>query len=237
MGFTGTLLGGAIGWALGGPLGGLVGGLLGHGITSAPGAAGGPPGRTDRGDGASAAIALAVLMAAVTRSDAKTTRGEAQYVKHFLVRAFGRENAADLLEVYRRALSKDLDLDAVCGQIRAAMDLPARTQILHVLFGLAHADGASKAEIEIVREAARALGIPGAEIRRVEAFFRTDADRAYEILGASPDEPPGAVKRKYRDLVKKYHPDRVAHLGEEFRELAAEKFRTIQEAYDTISKG
>jgi DnaJ like chaperone protein len=45
-----------------------------------------------------------------------------------------------------------------------------------------------------------------------------------------------AIKGKYRDLAMKYHPDRVAHLGEEFRALADEKFRAIRQAYETIEK-
>jgi DnaJ like chaperone protein len=227
VGFKGTLLGGALGWAVGGPIGGVLGGLLGNEVTSDSG-----PG----GEGASAAIALAVLMAAVTRADGKTAPEEVQYVKEFLAGRFGGENAGDLLRIYRRALEKDLDIEAISAQIRRSLSLPARVEILHVLFGLARAGEATPAGLAAVREAGERLGIAPEEIRRVEAMFRTDAERAYEILGASPDEPMEAIKGKYRELAMKYHPDRVAHLGEEFRALADEKFRAIRQAYETIEK-
>jgi DnaJ like chaperone protein len=226
MGLKGTLLGGALGWAVGGPIGGLVGGLVGREV------AGGSAG----GERASAAVALSVLLAAVARSDERASRGEVQYVKEFFVRNFGPDNAADLMRIYKRALGKDLDLAAISAQIRGAMSPAARVELLHVLFGLAHADGPSDPEIATVREAGAQLGIAPEEIRAVEALFRTDTDQAYEVLGARRDDPPDEVKRKYRDLAMKYHPDRVAHLGEEFRLLAEEKFRAIREAYEAIEK-
>ena len=56
----------------------------------------------------------------------------------------------------------------------------------------------------------------------------------YDVLGigrgASPDEIKGAYKR----LANRYHPDKVAHLGEEFQMLAEERFKEIQEAYQEL---
>lgn len=231
MGFTGTLLGGALGWALGGPLGGLIGGLVGHEATAES-----PAGRAGA-EGASAAVALVVLMAAVARADERASRGEVRYVKEFLTRAFGADNAADLMLVYKRALQKDLDLEAIAAQIRRSMTREARVEVLHLLFGLAHADGPSGDKIAAAREAGAGLGIAPDEVRAVEGIFRTDADRAYEILGASRSDSMDEIRRKYRELAMKYHPDRVAHLGEEFRLLAEEKFRAIREAFEAIEKG
>ena len=42
------------------------------------------------------------------------------------------------------------------------------------------------------------------------------------------------MKKAYRRVVVKHHPDKVAHLGEQFQKDAAEKFRTVQEAYERI---
>jgi DnaJ like chaperone protein len=44
------------------------------------------------------------------------------------------------------------------------------------------------------------------------------------------------VKKSYRLLSKKYHPDRVSHLGDEFAKLASEKFQIINKAYEEIKK-
>ncbi len=59
----------------------------------------------------------------------------------------------------------------------------------------------------------------------------------YEILGVSPGADPETVKKAYRHMAAKYHPDKVSHLGEEFQQLAKEKFQEIQWAYEVLSRG
>lgn len=54
----------------------------------------------------------------------------------------------------------------------------------------------------------------------------------YEVLGLSKDATIEQVKAKYRELVKKYHPDK--HQGNPLADLAEERFKEIQEAYDAI---
>ena len=56
----------------------------------------------------------------------------------------------------------------------------------------------------------------------------------YEVLGISPDASPEDVRAAYRRESQRYHPDKVAHLGEEFQQLAHEKFKEIQQAYEIL---
>ena len=53
----------------------------------------------------------------------------------------------------------------------------------------------------------------------------------YTVLDVSRDASPEEIKKAYKKLANKYHPDKVLHLGEEFRKLAEERFKEIQEAY------
>jgi DnaJ like chaperone protein len=80
--------------------------------------------------------------------------------------------------------------------------------------------------------AAHLLGIDAADLPHARAS--READRDFEILGVSPDAERDAVRSAYRGLARKYHPDRVDHLGPEFRDLAQEKFVEIQKAYERI---
>ena len=57
------------------------------------------------------------------------------------------------------------------------------------------------------------------------------SDDPYAVLGIQRDASSDEIKEVYRRLVKQYHPDKVQHLGEEFRELAEKRFKEIQEAY------
>lgn len=58
----------------------------------------------------------------------------------------------------------------------------------------------------------------------------------YEILGISPNASKNKIQTAYKAAIKKYHPDKLSHLGEEFSELANRKFLEIQKAYDTLMK-
>lgn len=57
----------------------------------------------------------------------------------------------------------------------------------------------------------------------------------YEVLGVASNASADEIKHAYRELAKKYHPDKVSHLGEEFREIAHRKFKEIQAAYDALT--
>jgi DnaJ domain/Protein of unknown function (DUF1232) len=58
----------------------------------------------------------------------------------------------------------------------------------------------------------------------------------YEVLGVGNRASIQEIKGAYRRLSRQYHPDRVTHLGEEFRVLAEERFKEIQRAYQEINK-
>jgi len=57
---------------------------------------------------------------------------------------------------------------------------------------------------------------------------------AYSVLGVGRDASPEEIKRAFRRLANKYHPDKVSHMGDEFRELAERRFKEIQEAYQKL---
>ena len=58
----------------------------------------------------------------------------------------------------------------------------------------------------------------------------------YEILGIKQGAGKREIQTAYKAAIKKYHPDKLSHLGEEFSTLANEKFLEIQKAYDTLIK-
>jgi hypothetical protein len=62
-------------------------------------------------------------------------------------------------------------------------------------------------------------------------FSRSDP---YDVLGVPRGASQDEIRRAYRKLVVKYHPDKVEHLGDEFKVLAEKKFKQIQEAYQEL---
>ena len=58
----------------------------------------------------------------------------------------------------------------------------------------------------------------------------------YKVLGVSPDASDEEVKKAYRRMAMKYHPDKVEGMGEAVRRSATEKFQAINEAYEEIRR-
>ncbi len=57
----------------------------------------------------------------------------------------------------------------------------------------------------------------------------------YTVLGVDKNASQEDIKKAYRQLVNKYHPDKVAHLGDEFQKLADRRFKEIQQAYQILN--
>ena len=58
----------------------------------------------------------------------------------------------------------------------------------------------------------------------------------YQVLGVAPGASAEEIRRAYRELAAKYHPDKVEHLGEDFRKLAEQRFKEIQAAYQALNR-
>ncbi len=74
----------------------------------------------------------------------------------------------------------------------------------------------------------------GGEHRRTDRQAGAERKSPYVVLGVEPGASAEEIKKTYRDLASKYHPDKMEHMGEEFRELAERKFKEIQEAYQQL---
>jgi DnaJ like chaperone protein len=183
---------------------------------------------------------LVSLTAAVMRSDGSTTRSELDYVKDFFVKQFGVEKTKQDLLMLREALKQDIPLDRICAAARGKMNYHSRLQLVHYLFGIAYADGNfSRAEQNILLRISTLLEITPTDFRTVGAMFgstATASNRAYEVLGIERNNTEEEIKKAYRQMALKYHPDRVTHLGEDVRKAAEEKFKKVQEAYEAVKK-
>ncbi|MGC8864982.1 MAG: TerB family tellurite resistance protein [Bacteroidales bacterium] len=239
----GKWIAGGLGWALGGPIGGILGFILGSiydDMQSAayeykgPATAPGEPEHTRRGD---FSVSLLILASAVMKADGKVMRSELQYVKDFLVRTFGEEEATQMLPILKTLLQREVPLRDVCQQIADNMEYSQRLQLLHFLYGIAAADqDVSQSEIRVIEQMGIYLGIYRTDLDTLKGLFVKDLHTAYTILGVNEDASEEEIKRAYRKLVFLHHPDRVAHLGEDIQRAANEKLRQINAAYEEIKR-
>ncbi|MEZ5072819.1 MAG: TerB family tellurite resistance protein [Bacteroidales bacterium] len=237
----GKWVGLGLGWALGGPIGGILGLAVGSIFDSgsqAQSAAGGPGtqarGRTLRGD---YAASLIVLIAAVMKADGRVMKSELDYVKRYFVTRFGDDTASEAVVMLRDILKQDIPLRDVTQQLGDRLDYSYRLEMLHFLFGIASADGSvSEAENTVLHRIAGYMKVTDSDFQSIHAMFVSQSDASYKILEVEPTATYDEIKKAYRRMAMKYHPDKVGHLGEDFKKVAHEKFRKVQAAYEQIKK-
>lgn len=232
----GKWVGGGLGWVLGGPIGGILGFVFGSIYDSfQPGVEeykGFTP--TQEGD---FKVSLLVLIAAIMKADGKILKSELNYVKTFLLRQFGEAETERLLLLLRGIIRQNLDVDEICEQIQENMEYPSRLQLVHFLMGVASADGEPHAaEAEVLRRVCLHMGIRQSDFESIKAMFVKDAGSNYRILEITPEATDEEVKKAYRKMALKYHPDKVLHLGEHLQSAAKEKFQQLNAAYNEIKK-
>lgn len=190
--------------------------------------------RTGTGNFASS---LLVLTAAVMKADGKVLKAELKYVKDFYTSQFGEQVTKEQMIVLRDLLKQSPDVRAIGHQIRYQMQYASRLQLLHYLFGIAKSDGKiSDSEVLMVQRIAGFLGISSTDYESIKAMFVRETGSDYKILEITPDATDDEVKKAYRKMAMKYHPDKVNHLGVEVKKNAEEKFRKVQEAYESLKE-
>lgn len=255
-------LGAALGWSLGGPIGAIIGlalgsmgdsmvesgnPLLGSGNRNPQG---GRPdydyrkeaprsrrrerAQTQPGD---FEVSLLILASVVIKADGKQEQSELDYVRAYFSKMYGKERANNAFRLFKGISKQQISTRQVCMQIYHMMDHSSRLQLLHFLFGIAKADGmVTDDEVDQIHIIANYLGISSRDFESIKAMFYNSRDNAYKILEIDTSATDDEVKKAYRKMAKKYHPDRVAHLGEEHQKGAEEKFKQVQKAYELIQK-
>jgi DnaJ like chaperone protein len=237
MRFFGKLIGGGLGWAVGGPLGALIGFAVGSVVDGAGQVMqqGSQPARQTTMGGY--IMSLLVLIAAVMKADGKVMRSELDYVKDFLKRNFGEQAAVEASVMLRDLLIQNIPVADVCHQIADNMNYSARLQMLHFLFGIAAADNEiHEAERKLIEFIGRNIGIADNDLESIKAMFIQDTGFAYKILEIDQSVSDDDVKKAYRRMAMKYHPDKLAHMGEDIQKASQDKFRMVNEAYQSIKK-
>lgn len=178
-----------------------------------------------------------VLAAAVMKADGRVLKSELDYVKTFLRNQFPDELVQQSLLILREMLEKNFELSSVAQQVGRYMDYSSKLQLLHFLFGISQADGVTHpVEIEVIQTIANFMGIKPGDFEYIRAMFVKDNNNNYKILEISPDATNEEVKKAYRKMAVKFHPDKVEHLGTDVKEAAKKKFQDLNAAYEAIKK-
>jgi DnaJ like chaperone protein len=234
-----AIIGAIIGLISGGPIGAVIGFLIGMYIEYA-----GSSGSQQRPEHAhheppptDFTRHLLVLIAAVMNADGSAMRSELDLVKRMLVRTYGEQRAAHLLLILREMLKEKQEVTFVCRQIRSQMAYSQRLELLHILFRISRADSdINPSEMQLLQHIASQMGITTPDFLSLRAMFVSSPDSDYKILDVDPNAGENEVKKAYRKMAMRFHPDRLLGLSEHEKKAAEDKFLSVQKAYDNIKR-
>lgn len=230
---------GGLGWMFAGPMGALLGYALGSLFSKAEDQEKfqrhyqnmSPP-------AAQFEISLLILAAYVIKADGKVDQRELDYVRAQFKQMFGVRRAEESFKVFKHIInSKEVSLRQICLQIDKHVSHPQRLQLIHFLYGISMADGhIDVKEVESIEKIGRYMYINTHDMASIKAMFFKEPKQYYKILDISSSASDVELKRAYRKMAMKYHPDKLSELSEAQQKMGKEKFLKIQEAYETLKK-
>ena len=230
---NGKWIGAAAGWFFGGPIGGIIGYYVAKNLFAS------------KVDNKTAfEISLLILSSVVIKADGKVLKSELDYVKKFFTNTFGAKKSNEYFRMFNDLNKQDYSskLRQVCLQLNSHINHSSRLEIIHFLFGVAASDNdIHLKEVETIKRIATYMNINPYDFESIQSMFLkkggVSSEQHYTILGITKDATDIQVKKAYRKMAVKYHPDKLQGVSEDIKKLAEEKFLKVKEAYEQIMKG
>lgn len=181
---------------------------------------------------------LVGILMTVAKSDGNINEREVKFIeKTFINLGFSGNDLYYIENLINKLTHEDINIQQVCYKYKSVSNYNERLMLLRIVYSIAFADNIFHPnEDKVIKLIVGYLDINEGDASRIRAEFIKESSRYYEIFGISHNASKEDLERAYRNLSKKYHPDKVAHLGEEFAKLAHEKFQMINRAYQEIKK-
>ena len=181
---------------------------------------------------------LLSLCSLVIKANETVTQAELDFVRAQFVRLYGKERANAVFRSFNELIKgRELDATRIAIYVRVRTTYETRLQILYFLFGIAESDGVmSEEEVRQIREIAYHFAIENSDFESIKAMFGSSQNDNNNPHNTTPNASAEEVKQAYRNMAKKYHPDRVITEDAAIKKGAEEKFKQVQEAYELICK-
>ena len=256
MSWWGKIAGGAFGFMLGGPLGALFGAAMGHQFDKGL-SLDHQNLNVNSQEQIQAAFFTATfsVMGHIAKADGKVTEDEIQIARDVMAQmSLTPDQTQAAQTLFKSGKEADFLYTEIVAQFRQLCGRQSNLlrMFMEIQFHAAYADGeVHPAEREILLDLNRLLGFDNNFFSQLEAAVRLHSEGprgetrkstqqqlsdAYQLLGVSSDSSDSEVKRAYRKLMSRHHPDKLVAKGlpEEMMNLATQKTQEIKAAYELI---
>lgn len=255
MSWWGKLIGGYFGFYLGGPIGALIGLALGHSFVDNDTGTEPPIGSQNRAQTAFF-TATFYVMGRICKADGRITEDEihtARIIMSQMKLSAAQKEAA--IALFNAGKKEDFPLTDVLSQLKAELGRAKNIKraFVEIQCYAAYADNTLHPDEErLLKEICHNIGVAEYELKSILAAIATERKNsavntvseknrlndAYTILNVSPSADDNEIKRSYRRLMSKYHPDKLVAKGlpEEMLELSTRKTQDIRQAYEKIMR-
>ncbi|MGL1932031.1 MAG: DnaJ domain-containing protein [Desulfotalea sp.] len=201
---------------------------------------------------------LVHILVHIAKFDGKISKDEVQTIQRFFQQRLHYDQTQMHLvkELIKEASSSNQTLESLIQEFKGTFGYEPRLILLELIYQVMYTnETVTPEELKIAKEIADYLEISAYNQQTFEAKHRYNRQHGntgygaysnntspsqesayYAVLGLEKGADFATIKKSYRKLSMQYHPDKVSHLGEEFRNVAEEKMKEINAAYGFFKK-
>lgn len=193
---------------------------------------------------------LVNILVKIAQADGHFTRPELNAILSFFQHhlRYNQDQMFWVKQLVKEAREAQVDLGQLLEEFRVSFAYEPRLILLELIYQIIYTkQPPPENELRMARQIAQLLQISVYDQRTIEAKYmyrqRQEAtssaqqeEQYYAVLGLEPGADFVEIKKAYRKLSMQYHPDKVGHLGEEFKKIAEEKMKEINVAYGYFEK-
>jgi DnaJ like chaperone protein len=193
---------------------------------------------------------LVHILVKISQLDGHVSRDEVQTIQQFFQQnlRYNQTQMSWVKNLIKDATSSTETLESLLEEFRSTFAYEPRLILLELIYQIVYTkDPVPENELASARKIATFLEISEYDHRTIEAKYRyqrqrsandslESAARYYATLGLENGADMNTIKKAYRQLSMKYHPDKVSHLGDEFKAVAEEKMKELNAAYEFFKR-
>ncbi len=181
-------------------------------------------------------VGISLMFSEFLKKNGKNISNESKKIEQFLKEKINKSAFNDISLLINELISKKSIKPETFAQFYKNMNYSVRLQMFRFLVNSQKNKADYKEQQHSFIEIAQMLNLEKKDYQSILAVYDSNLQSAYTLLQIDKNASHEEIKASFRRLSKIHHPDKVEHLGEEYRKEAAENFQNLLHAYELIKK-